>query len=219
MNPPSSQWPSERLDRQRLPGRRLPSFLAADPVEVEVMNFPFSGGFSSLQFRGCWDRSECSGAGSRQNSDAKECVVLSLMTRGMKDLDGEVPSTAAGVDVLTGDPITIVIRAITVLLLLIGCGNATELLRDKHTETTYTFKSDSKDIAPRISQREAILKADEWATGFYGDYLLRPVECRFRTKPIGHWLVTFQKAETGQEFYAVILPDGGIVVPSIQRGL
>lgn len=67
-----------------------------------------------------------------------------MMTPGMKDLDGKVPLRAAGVDVLTGDPITIVIRAITVLLLLIGCGNATELLRDKHTKTTYIFNQIAK---------------------------------------------------------------------------
>ena len=124
-----------------------------------------------------------------------------------------------GVDVLPGEAIPIVIRAFTLVLLLTCSGNATELLRDKHTDTTYIFKSDGKEVAARISRKDAILKADEWATGFYGDDLLRFVECQFKTKPIPHWLVTFQKAETGQEFYAVILPDGGVVMPSVERGL
>jgi hypothetical protein len=44
------------------------------------------------------------------------------------------------------------------------------------------------------------------------------VECQFKTKPIGHWLVTFQKADTGQQYYAVILPDGRFVIPSVERG-
>ena len=41
----------------------------------------------------------------------------------------------------------------------------------------------------------------------------------FKSKPIGYWLVTFQKTETAQLFYAVVLPDGRIVIPSVERGL
>ena len=177
--------------------------------------------------------SEAAGAGSeysradpRQSPDAKECIFLFSMTHAMKDLDGDVPPTAVGVgmvvvasDALPGEAIIVVIRAFTLLILLICCGSATELLRDKHTDTTYIFKSDSKDVEARISQREVVLKADEWATGFYGDDRLQFVECQFKTKPIRHWLVTFQKAETGQQYYAVILPDGGVVMPSVERGL
>ena len=110
------------------------------------------------------------------------------------------------------------IRTLPLLLLLICSGKATELLRDKHTDTTYIFKSDATDVVTRISRKDAILEADEWATGFYGDELLRFVECEFKTKPIRHWLVTFEKAETGQRYYAVILPDGRIVMPSVERG-
>ena len=33
------------------------------------------------------------------------------------------------------------VRALPLLLLLICSGNATELLRDKHPDTTYVFKS------------------------------------------------------------------------------
>jgi hypothetical protein len=121
--------------------------------------------------------------------------------------------------VLHREAIMIVIRTLPLLLLLICSGNAAELLRDEHTDTTYIFKSDAKDVAARISQKDAILKADEWATGFYGDDLLRFVECQFKTKPIRHWLVTFQKTETGQQYHAVILPDGRVVMPSVERGL
>jgi hypothetical protein len=124
-----------------------------------------------------------------------------------------------GVCVVCGEAIIIVVRALPLLLLLICSGNATELLRDKHPDTTYVFKSDAKDVATKISQKDAILKADEWAIGFYGDELLRFVECQLKTKPIRHWLVTFQKTETGQQYYAVILPDGRVVMPSVERGL
>src|SRR5260370_37417801 len=93
------------------------------------------------------------------------------------------------------------------------------MLRDKHTDTTYIFKSDAKDVSARISQKDAVLSADEWAAGFYGDALLQFVECQFKTNPIRHWLVTFQKTETGQQYHAVILPDGRVVMPSVERGL
>ncbi|MBV9642653.1 MAG: hypothetical protein JO334_03685 [Verrucomicrobia bacterium] len=162
-----------------------------------------------------------------KNSDAKGVRRFILDDPWNERRDGDAPAMAgdAFVAIATSRFFFdergnyIVIRAFTLLLLLICCGNATELLRDKHTDTTYIFKSESKDGAPRISQREAVLKADEWASGFYGDDLLRFVDCQFKTKPIRHWLITFQKAETGQEFYAVILPDGGVVIPSVERGL
>jgi hypothetical protein len=127
-----------------------------------------------------------------------------------------------GVDIVRGEASTIwilMVRALPLQLLLMCCGNATELLRDKHTDTTYIFKSDAKDVSARISQKDAVLRADEWAAGFYGDALLQFVECQFKTNPIRHWLVTFRKLETGQPYYAVILPDGRIVMPSVERGL
>jgi hypothetical protein len=105
------------------------------------------------------------------------------------------------------------------LLLLICSGNAAELLRDIHTDTEYIFKSDAKDVPVRISRKDALLRADEWAAGFYGDALLQFVKCQFKTQPIRHWLVAFQKAETGQEYFAIVLPDGRIVAPSVKRGL
>ena len=63
--------------------------------------------------------------------------------------------------------------ALPLLFFLISSSNAAELLRDKHTDTTYIFKSEAKDIAVRINQQEAVLRADEWATQFYGDALFK----------------------------------------------
>jgi hypothetical protein len=113
----------------------------------------------------------------------------------------------------------ITVWILSLLLLLICSGNAAELLRDIHTDTEYIFKSDAKDVAVRISREDALLRADEWAAGFYGDALLQFVKCEFKTQPIRHWLVAFQKAETGQEYFAIVLPDGRIVAPSVERGL
>jgi hypothetical protein len=111
------------------------------------------------------------------------------------------------------------VRIPSLLLLLLCSGNAAELLRDIHTDTAYIFDSDAKDVAVRIGREDALLRADEWATGFYGDALLEFVTCQFKTQPIRHWLIVFQKTETGQEYFAVVLPDGSIVTPSVERGL
>jgi hypothetical protein len=113
----------------------------------------------------------------------------------------------------------ITVRILSLLLLLICSGNAAELLRDIHTDTEYIFKSDAKDVPVRISREDALLRADEWAAGFYGDALLQFVKCQFKIQPIRHWLVAFLKAETGQEYFAIVLPDGRIVAPSVERGL
>jgi len=112
----------------------------------------------------------------------------------------------------------LLVRGSSLLFLLLCSGNATELLRDRHTDTTYIFKSEAKDVSTRIRQKDAELRADEWAAGFYGDALLQFVACQFKTKPIRHWLVAFQKDETGQRYYAVILPDGRVVMPIVERG-
>ena len=168
---------------------------------------------------------ECSRSDSRQNPDSKECVVVFLMTHGMKDpgegRSGNRASPIQGRFVVGVVPevIILVIRSLLLQLCLICSGNAAELLRDKHADTTYIFKSDAKNVTAKISRKEAILKADDWATGFYGDALFHFVACQFETKPIPHWVVTFQDADTDQQYYAVILPDGRVVMPSVERGL
>jgi hypothetical protein len=110
------------------------------------------------------------------------------------------------------------VRLPSLLLLIICSGDAAELIKDIHTDTAYIFESDAKNVAERISREDVLLRADEWATGFYGDALLEFVICQFKTQPIRHWLVAFRKAETGQKYFAVVLPDGSIVTPSVERG-
>jgi hypothetical protein len=93
-----------------------------------------------------------------------------------------------------GDYIWILmVRSLSLLFLLLCSGNSTELLRDRHIDTTYIFKSEAKDRSTRISQKDPQLGADEWAAGFYGDALLQFVACQFKTKPIRHWLVAFSE--------------------------
>jgi hypothetical protein len=118
-----------------------------------------------------------------------------LITNGMEDIGRSAPLAvlgacgfACGVDgVIRGEAIIIwnlMVRALPLLLLLICSGNATELLRDIHTDTTYIFNSDANDVRARISQNDAVLIADEWTTRFYDYALFQFVACQFKTKPI-----------------------------------
>jgi hypothetical protein len=118
-----------------------------------------------------------------------------LITNGMEDIGRSAPLAvlgacgfACGVDgVIRGEAIIIwnlMVRALPLLLFLICSGNATGLLRDIHTDTTYIFNSDANDARARISQNDAVLIADEWTTRFYGDALFQFVACQFKTKAI-----------------------------------
>src|SRR5229473_3268469 len=121
----------------------------------------------------------------------------------MKEANRSAPLTvlsACGVDIIRREAITIwilMVRAFPLLFLLICSGNATELLRDKHTDTTYIFKSDAKDVSAGINQKDAVLRVDEWAAGFYGDALLQFVECQFKTNPWSTILCRYPSRWTG----------------------
>jgi hypothetical protein len=118
-----------------------------------------------------------------------------LITNGTEDIGRSAPLVVlgacgfvCGVDgVIRGEAIIIwnlMVRALALLLLLICSGNATELLRDFHTDTTYVFNSDANDVRARISQNDGVRIADEWAARFYDDAKFQFVACQYKTKPI-----------------------------------
>jgi hypothetical protein len=82
-----------------------------------------------------------------------------------------------------------------------------------HTQIRPHFKPDAKDVSAKISQKNAGLRADEWAAGFYGDALLQFVACQFKTKPFGIGWLRFRKMGLVQRYYALILPDKRVVMP------
>jgi hypothetical protein len=88
---------------------------------------------------------------------------------------------------------------VTILLSLVlsGSVHATELWRDVHPDKEYLFETDETDVAADISETEAVTKATDWATRFYGD---------FRCEPIRFWLITFDQTNEKQPVYAIVLP-------------
>ena len=77
---------------------------------------------------------------------------------------------------------------------------------------------DAKPVPATVDQAAATQAAVDWARRFYrlGDLDVLAVE--FETRPTRFWRVTFLAAERGQtvHLYAVVLPDGRVVVPSIR---
>jgi hypothetical protein len=94
---------------------------------------------------------------------------------------------------------------------------ATQFLRDDHPNCSYRFKSEAKDRTVTITEAIAVLRANEWAARFYDDPCLQFKAIEWRIKPTRFWFVTFVHSDSGKEFYAIVLPDGDIVEPRIER--
>jgi hypothetical protein len=94
---------------------------------------------------------------------------------------------------------------------------ATQLLGDDHPNCSYRFESDTKDRTATITEAIAVLRVNEWAARFYDDPFLQFKAIELLIKPTRFWLVTFTHSDSGKEFYAVVLPDGGIVEPIVEN--
>ena len=73
-----------------------------------------------------------------------------------------------------------------------------------------------------VVREEAIRIAADWTTTFYHLQLGRIEYAEFREKPLPHWLVCFADTATGPRqhlLFAVLLPDGKIVQPSVSERL
>jgi hypothetical protein len=87
------------------------------------------------------------------------------------------------------------------------------LFRDDH-QGHGTFSNQTRRTSKRRSHKTRFLElASEWAASFYDDDSLEVEDVEIRIDPLRFWLITFNKAETDEEFYAVVLPDGKIVEP------
>ena len=75
-----------------------------------------------------------------------------------------------------------------------------------------------RNVEGTASRDQVIELTSEWAADFYDDESLEIEDVELRTEPIRFWLITFKKPETGEEFYAVVLPDGTIVEPQDEEG-
>jgi hypothetical protein len=90
-------------------------------------------------------------------------------------------------------------------------------------EFEYVFETEEHGVPETIDQDRAEQIAIDWIMRFHGGPKIGSIEsATFRQKPIPHWLVTVADTADGpiqHLLFAVILPNGVIVVPKVAERL
>ena len=83
------------------------------------------------------------------------------------------------------------------------------------------FEIDEQEITQTVTREKAEIAAD-FLTTFYHVQVGALETQEFRTTPVPFWLVCFSDAIKGtlrQLFFVVLLPDGTVVVPRVEKRL
>src|SRR6476646_7147259 len=86
----------------------------------------------------------------------------------------------------------------------------------------YIFESDEQDVPKTVNKEKAAEIAADFMTTFYNIQIGALGTQEFRTQPIPFWLVSFSDTTKGpmkQMFFVVVLPDGTIVEPRVEKRL
>jgi hypothetical protein len=104
--------------------------------------------------------------------------------------------------------------------LIINTARAVDLFgfRDAGGHVLVFTVPDVDPIPATVDQAGATQVAVGWARRYYGLDDLDVLAVEFQVRPTRFWRVTFSALERGQavHIYAVVLPDGRVVVPSIR---
>ena len=78
---------------------------------------------------------------------------------------------------------------------------------------------DTEPIPATVDQAGATQAALDWARRFYHRDDLDILAVEFKTHPVRFWRVTFLASQNGQtvRLYAVVLPDGRVVEPTVRE--
>ena len=87
----------------------------------------------------------------------------------------------------------------------------------------YIFETDEQDVPKTVSKAKAAEIAADFVTTFYHAQIGALETQEFRTQqPVPFWLVSFSDTTKGpmrQMFFVVLLPDGTIVEPRVEKRL
>ena len=86
----------------------------------------------------------------------------------------------------------------------------------------YIFEADEQDVPKTVSKEKAAEIAADFVTAFYHAQIGALETQEFRTQPVPFWLVSFSDTTKGpmrQMFFVVLLPDGTIVEPRVEKRL
>jgi hypothetical protein len=86
----------------------------------------------------------------------------------------------------------------------------------------YVFNTDQEDLPQTVAKEKVAEIAADFLTVFYHIQIGALETQEFRTTPVPFWLVSFSEAIQGpakQMFFVVLLPDGTVVEPSVEKRL
>jgi hypothetical protein len=86
----------------------------------------------------------------------------------------------------------------------------------------YVFEAGGQNSPNAITKEKVAEIAADFMTAFYHVQVGALETQEFRTQPVPFWLVCFSDAVKGplrQMFFVVLLPDGTVVVPSVEKRL
>jgi hypothetical protein len=86
----------------------------------------------------------------------------------------------------------------------------------------YVFESDEQNVPQSVTKEKVAEIAADFMTTFYHVQIGAPETQEFRTSPVPFWLVCFSDTVKGplrQMFFVVLLPDGRVVEPSVEKRL
>jgi hypothetical protein len=84
----------------------------------------------------------------------------------------------------------------------------------------YVFDSDAQDVPQTVTKGKVAEIAADFITTFYGVQVGALETQELRTTPVPFWLVCFSDAIKGQMrqlFFVVLLPNGTIVEPRVEK--
>ena len=86
----------------------------------------------------------------------------------------------------------------------------------------YVFESDEKDVPKAVTKERVAEIAADFMTTFYGIQVGALETQEFRTEPVPFWLVSFSDTVKGpmhQPYFVVVLPNGTVVEPRVEKRL
>jgi hypothetical protein len=114
-----------------------------------------------------------------------------------------------------------------ITLLLAASGISAELFRYRSAAQDgaileYIFESEEQATTTSATKDQIAEIAAEFMTTFYGVQVGALETQEFRTQPVPFWLVSFSDTVKGpfkQLWFVVVLPDGNVVEPRVEKRL
>jgi hypothetical protein len=115
----------------------------------------------------------------------------------------------------------------TILILLAASAMSAELYRYRGAARDggtleYIFESEERDAPKTVTKERVAEIAADFMTTFYGIQVGALETQEFRQQPMPFWLVSFSDTVKGpmhQLYFVVVLPNGNVVEPRVEKRL